>query len=735
MAIDPLTIERIRDTAQILDVVQEFVSLHRRGQNYVGLCPFHNDRNPSFYVSPSKNICNCFVCHTGGDPIHFLMKHEQMSYIDAIRWLAKFYNIPIEEKKRTAEEIAQDQVREGMFNLNEFACNTFASQLYDTDEGKNIGLSYFYERGFQDSIIQKFHLGYALEGRQAFSTIALRNGHKREYLLSTGLCYGDEKDERLTDRFRGRVIFPVRSLSGKVVAFGGRVLLRTSHTAMKYVNSPESEIYHKSNVLYGIYEAKRAITQEKQCFLVEGYTDVLSMHQAGIENVIASSGTALTEGQIRIIKRFTNNITVLYDGDEAGIRASLRGIDMLLKEGMNVKVLLLPDGEDPDSFARAHTADELKAFIQENSTDFIRFKTNLLLKQASDPQQRAEVTQSVVRSIALIPDPILAEILTRESSFMLGMQEATLTRAIQAERTKIATEAHREQMRAQSREAARAHRESLQDASAPSQTEAYPPGEDRAQSTEQNRAVGGNNIAQNLEGAFPDASTATSTTPSHSSQYINTEDANAAFGANNHHSAPTTPLSSHHAPVQETRTPLITDRYERNIIRNIVRHGGETFIVKVKNEEGEEQPEEYRVVDYIYDALDIYEITFQHPLYKQMLEIAFENTADPDAPFDSIRFFTALEDDAISTEAQRMLSDRYSVLNITTEERLEVIIPRCVLELQNAIIGDEIKKLQKQLQTERDQAQQMQIIAQMQEKMKQRQLLESKLGERVITGR
>ena len=349
--IDHSTIDRIMDAAQIYDVVSDFVTLRKRGVNYVGLCPFHDDKTPSFYVSPAKNLCKCFACGKGGNPVHFIMLHEQLSYPDALRFLAKKYHIEIQEREQTAEEKAAQTERDSLFVVNQFACDYFRHTLRDTDEGRNIGMAYLRSRGFRDDIIEKFQLGYCTESHDAFAKEALAKGYQKDFLVKTGLCY-ETDDHRLRDRFWGRVIFPIHTLSGKVVAFGGRVLAAaTKGVKVKYVNSPESEIYHKSNELYGIYQAKQAIVKQDRCFLVEGYTDVISMHQSGVENVVASSGTALTTHQIKLIHRFTNNLTVLYDGDAAGIKASLRGIDMLLEEGMNIKVCLLPDGDDPDSFA------------------------------------------------------------------------------------------------------------------------------------------------------------------------------------------------------------------------------------------------------------------------------------------------------------------------------------------------------------------------------------------------
>lgn len=419
--IDKATIDQIMDTAQILDVVSEFVTLRRRGANFVGLCPFHNEKTPSFSVSPAKGICKCFGCGKGGNVVHFIMEHEQLNYYESLRFLAKKYNIEIKERELSTEEKEAQSLRESLFIVNDFANNHFQNTLENHLEGKSIGQAYFKQRGFRPDTIKKFQLGYSLEESDTLAQEAIKNGFKQEFLIKNGLCY--ESYGKLVDRFRGRVIFPIHTLSGKVVAFGGRILSSNSKLA-KYVNSPESEIYHKSNELYGIYFAKRSIVKEDCCFLVEGYTDVISMHQAGVENVVSSSGTALTPGQIRLIHRFTENITVLYDGDSAGIEASLRGIDMLLEEGLNVKVVLLPDGEDPDSFARKHNATDFRTFITANEVDFIRFKTQLLLSEsANDPIKRAELISSVVKSISVIPEAIVRSVYIKESSRLLNIEE------------------------------------------------------------------------------------------------------------------------------------------------------------------------------------------------------------------------------------------------------------------------------------------------------------------------
>ncbi|GHT73681.1 DNA primase [Bacteroidia bacterium] len=434
--IDYPTIERIQSAAQIYDVVADFITLKKRGVNFVGLCPFHEDKSPSFYVSPAKNICKCFACGEGGTPLHFIMKHEQLSYADALKYLAKKYNIDVKETELTDEQKQVQGDRDAMFILNAFAQKTFTQNLFENEEGQTIGLSYFRERGFREDIIRKFQLGYALELRDSFTQTALKAGYKKNFLEKTGLTIVGNNDY-LADRFRGRVMFPVHTLSGKVVAFGGRILKKEEKTA-KYVNSPESEIYHKSNELYGVYFARQAMVRQDRCFLVEGYTDVISMHQAGIENVVASSGTALTIGQIRLIRRFTNNVTVLYDGDAAGIKAAVRGIDLLLEAGLNIKIVLLPDGEDPDSFSQKQSASEFHAYIQEHETDFVRFKAGLLIQDAgNDPVKKAHIITEIVDTIALIPEEIVRLVYVKECSKLLDMDERVLVRSIAKKRQEI----------------------------------------------------------------------------------------------------------------------------------------------------------------------------------------------------------------------------------------------------------------------------------------------------------
>jgi DNA primase len=423
--ITPETISNILSAARIEEVITDFVSLKRRGTNYIGLCPFHNEKTPSFTVSPAKGIYKCFGCGKAGSVVSFLMEHEHYTYPEALRFLAKRYHIEIAEEEQTPEKIQEQNEKEALFLLNQFAQKYFEQVLFETEEGKAVGLSYLRERGFRDEYIRKFQLGYSKEGWEDFSAHASGEGYRQEYLVKTGLSIKKE-DQRLIDRFHGRVMFPIHSASGRIIGFGGRILSADKNTA-KYLNSPESEIYNKSKSLYGLYHAKNAIVAKDNCYLVEGYTDVISLHQAGIENVVASSGTSLTQDQVKLIQRYTPNITILYDGDPAGIKASMRGTDMILEQGMNVRIVLFPEGEDPDSFARSHRGAEVEEFIAKNAVNFILFKTRLLLSEtAGDPIKKSALVKEIVTTIALIPDGITRTFFTRECSSLLMVPEQTL---------------------------------------------------------------------------------------------------------------------------------------------------------------------------------------------------------------------------------------------------------------------------------------------------------------------
>lgn len=461
--IDRLTIEKITDAARIEEVVGDFVSLKRAGVNYKGLCPFHDDRTPSFIVSPSKNYCKCFACGEGGNPVNFIMKHEQLSYPDALRYLARKYGIAIEEREISPEEMQRKDDRESMFILNEWARDWFRHQLYDTPDGRAVGLSYFRGRGFRDDILERFQVGFCPNSREvSLVGDALKAGFQAHYLgntpnerdtrqsIGTGLAFTSKEGE-LRDRFFGRVIWPIFTMSGRVAGFGGRVLdAATKGVNIKYQNSPESIVYSKRRELYGLYQAKQAISKKDLCYLVEGYTDVMAMHQSGVENVVASSGTALTDEQIHLIHRLTENIVVIFDGDAAGIKASQRGIDMLLRQGLNVKLLLLPEGEDPDSFSRKHNARDFQAYLEGNQVDFIKFKTSLLLEEAQgDPMAKSRLANNIVQSIAVIPNEITRSLYVQETAQTLGMREQLIADAVTEQMQQNREEAQKQREREQ----------------------------------------------------------------------------------------------------------------------------------------------------------------------------------------------------------------------------------------------------------------------------------------------
>ena len=641
--IDQLTIEKILDAANIVDVVSEFVTLRRRGVNYVGLCPFHNEKTPSFYVSPSKGICKCFSCGKGGNVIHFLMEHEQMSYWDAAKWLARKYGVPYNERELTESEKAIQNERESMFITNQFALDFFKDTLLNTDKGRAIGLAYFRKRGFRDDILEKFHLGYCPDEPDALARAALAKGYTRENLIKTGLCYERENDGQLRDRFHGRVIFPVHSIAGKVVAFGGRIMSSEAKVA-KYVNSPESIIYSKSRELYGLWQAKQAIVRKDRCFLVEGYADVISMFQSGVENVVASSGTSLTPGQIRLIHRFTNNITVLYDGDKAGIKASLRGIDMLLAEGMNVKVLLLPDGEDPDSFAQGRGATAFQQYIETHQVDFIRFKVNLLMEDAADdPYSRSELIKSITQSISVIQDPIVRSVYITECSQIMKIDERLLINDVN-----------------------RRQRE---------QAQAAPPAQRPAQSADEN-------------GQNPEPTAAESDNSETSSD-----------------PAPEPEISAEDKLRQDIRAlkregfgPMMEK--ERLLSQLIVRYGGK-LMCTFQDEEGQEQ--DMTVGQFIVGSLQNDGLEFRHPVYKRFVELMAEHAEEKD--FNTEKFFMSHPETFVSLTAASLMEERYQLSSIFKDnkpvedgQRLMQLTRHIMADYQMEVLRLEIKKTEKEIQ-------------------------------------
>ena len=651
--IDQSTVAHIIDVAQdqITDVISEYVTLKKNGKDYLGNCPFHNEKTPSFRVSPQKGMFKCFGCGKGGNVVHFLMEHEQMTFIEVIRFLGKKFNIHIEEKEELSpEELVQKKERESMLIVTEFASKYFKRMLYESDEGISVGLGYFRQRGFRDDIIRKFELGYSPEKRDAFTTEALQQGYKIDFLEKTGLTIVGENNYK-GDRFRGRVIFPIHGLSGGVTAFGGRILQTNAKTA-KYLNSPESEIYHKSKILYGIYQAREEIKKQDKIYLVEGYTDVLSFHQAGISNVVASSGTALSVEQIRLMARFSPNITIIYDGDAAGIKASLRGIDLVLEEGMNVKVLLLPDGEDPDSFAKKADGESLIKYIKENETDFIKFKTSLLLDDSkNDPIKRAQLIQDIVRSIAMIPDPIVRSVYVNECSVLMKVEETVIYGEIaKLNKKKIEQESRR--------------------------------------------------------------------------TYIQSRNI--------------TPETS-----EETRPApalTITNRFEteeREILRLLICFG-ECTLGEVNTSTGKQM---MSVGEYVVSELKQDELQSTNPVHNIILSLYEEHFGDKD--FSAGKFFVNYPDPDVSRLASDFLVPKHTLSKIhektgtlkKTEELLEELVPRVVLELKWKMVKVRCEQCQKQLEKAQQEDNQEKVLSLMQELgilLNARKVISQELGERII---
>lgn len=717
--IDPATVLRIKEAAQIVDVVSDFVTLHKAGANYKGLCPFHNERTPSFSVSPSRNTCHCFGCGKGGDSVHFIMEHEQMTYPEALRYLAKKYNIEIQERELTDDERRAQSERESMFIVNEWACTYFENTLHNTVDGQAIGMAYFHGRGFRDDIIRRFRLGFCLSQKDAMVHAAKAEGYQEKYLEATGLCYRKDNGA-LQDRFWGRVIFPFFTLSGKAVAFGGRVLdAATKGVKMKYVNSPESAIYIKSDELYGIFQAKQAIVKNDCCFLVEGYTDVISMHQSGIENVVASSGTSLTQGQIRMIHRFTNNITILYDGDEAGIHASLRGIDMLLREGMNVKVLLLPDGDDPDSFARKHSSTECQQYIEQHQKDFIRFKTDLLLKDAgSDPIKRAELINNIVRSISVIPDAIVRSVYIRECSQAMQINEQLLVNAA-AKLIRADIEARNKRRFEEQGNAPEAVHAPVQGATAASS----------APMATQSAAVPDPADVPPADVSPSDVPTADVAPPPPSAVPLDIPPELMAT-----QSAPAS-----YIPQQGMENTLFYQK-ELLLMKMIVRYGNKVMYYEV-DDTGDKTKKAVIVGQFIYDELKDDGLVFHNPLHVRMLNELLEHLGEED--FDSEKYFLNHLDPAISAMAYELGTDRYQLSKIhtssqtilTDEQRLFELVPHLMADFKYTIICEEQKHILAALQkpeNRNDEARCLEIMKRYQELVPIKQKICKFLGDRVV---
>ncbi len=740
--IDRETVQKILDTADIVDVVSDFVTLKRRGANYIGLCPFHNERTPSFSVSKSKGICKCFSCGKGGSPVNFIMEHEKMSFNEALRYLARKYNIEIKERELSDSEREEESDRENMFNVNEFALSHFENNLSNTDEGRDIGYSYFRERGISDTAIKRFRLGYSIERGNELLRQARERGYNEKYLIDTGLVVRRD-DGTLYDRFKGRVIYPVHTISGKVVAFGGRTL-RNDKKMAKYINSPESVIYSKSRELYGLYQAKKSISEKDKCILVEGYMDVISMSQSGIENVVASSGTSLTQGQIRLIHRFTSNVTLIYDSDPAGIKASLRGIDMLLAEGLNMKVVLLPDGDDPDSFAQSHSATEVEEYIAAHETDFIRFKTDILLKDAAnDPIARSKAISDIVRSISVIPDDIVRSLYVKECSRTLDIDEKVLLLQIKKNITERAEQLAQQNMRDKARASLG---ETATEATAQPQSPETAAGADR----------------QTPQQATADAAYA-----------------NPAFMQSDRSRA-------------ATLTP-----FEYDIARNIVRYG----MVELPTIDDDNQPANIRVIDYIMQEFAFDNISFSNPIYNRLVKECRElidtdwesdraaaeehslqqrqeqwdkgteeirrtainldqitqkermlleeidaghySRLDQHTEMFFIRRLTSSPDDEVRREVTRMASSKHKLSKVHSKyahveserERLDELLPRAIYALKDAMLQCDIRSKRdqlKQISASGDMERIRQIMLELASLDSLRRDYAQKLGDRVI---
>lgn len=668
--IDRATIAKILDAADIVDVVSEFVTLKKAGANYKGLCPFHSDKTPSFSVSPARNYCHCFSCGKGGTPVGFIMEHEQMTYPEALRWLAKHYHIEIKEKELTSEEREQESERESMFIVNEWVAQYYHGNLYNDVDGRAIGMQYFRSRGFRDDIIKKFRLGFALDNRYAMPREAMGKGYKMQYLLKTGLCYAVDNDRQsaggsgatIVDRFAGRAIFPWIGMSGKVVAFGGRKLDKeTKGVAQKYVNSPDSDIYHKDHELYGIYQAKKAIGKEDRVFMVEGYTDVISMHQCGIENVVANSGTALSQHQIHTLHRLTKNIVLLYDGDAAGVKAALRGTDMLLSEGMNVKVLFLPDGDDPDSFARKHSAQEFRDYVEAHLTDFIQFKIEVSMKGVTDPVKRSQAVSSIIESVSKIPDPIIRHTYLQECASRLHMPEKTLLTQMNRfisdsiKRRRSADDRQQYQSAEQNAQGSTSSASSSSSVPPPPSPDDYPP-----PPTPDDFPPG---PGEQATGPAPSVAGATNAT----------------------------------ATRQPSASTVDGSPLEMMLLETIVRHGEEILYADMESEDG--QKYDYTVAEYIYANLQADDIEFHNPVARRIMVEAVEHSHQEG--FFAAPFFSQHPDITVSSLAANLLVERYTLSKslemVHTCEWLQQHIEKLLLGLRRELIDSKLKDILQQI--------------------------------------
>lgn len=716
--IDRPTIERIKDAADIVDVVSEFVSLKKVGANYRGLCPFHNDHTPSFYVSPSRRTCHCFVCGEGGDSVGFIMKHEQLTYPDALRWLANRYNIEIQERQLTDEQKKEQSEREAMFIVNEWAADYFKEILENDIDGRAIGMQYFRQRGIRDDIMQRFRLGFCLNDRHAMANAAIAKGYKEEFLIKTGLCYRKDNGD-LTDRFAGRAMFPWIGVSGKVVAFGGRVLdSRTKGVNQKYVNSPDSDIYHKDHELYGIFQAKKAIAKENCVYMVEGYTDVISMHQCGIENVVANSGTALSEHQIHILHRFTTNIVLLYDGDAAGIKAALRGTDMLLKEGMSVKVLLLPDGDDPDSFAKKHNASEFHKYITEHQADFIEFKTRLLLEGVTDPMRRSEAISSIIKSVSVIGDPIVRATYIQDCASRLGIQEQILIAKM--------NDNIREYRSEQRKEEERKRRSNTYIQQNYNSTGQQPTTESPSLSTpnQQSSLDEDNGNTPPPDAFLPQEAFNVPPLP---------DEGNREKTQDNSHEHTLTNIRPQTYATQPQQQSVAKESVSDLLLKAVIKHGHEVLYEEVEMEDG--GTTSLTLAEFVNYDLTNDSLMFSVPLYNRILEEAVSHSHEEG--FDAERYFTLHPDYEISSLAIRLTADQVLLsknLQVThTEDTLRNQVTHLLLDFRMEYITAQLTRLRTDIAlASGDVHKQRDLMTELQKMQKIRNAIAKKIGSSVM---